>query len=248
MPNPNISEAVGDTLPLYGFTEQQLKQWIIRQLGSPIFHVELDPQHILDSIQEGLSHISIWRPKVKYGSLRLSSNQSVYLQGVDVGAFGIVDVHFVDTIPTPTEIFYGNLISPAPLLRVGLDEYDSFLRWRKTWQRVTSVMPDWLYDQAQQALYIHNPIERFHAGIIAHDVYTTTKSLPVIEAKWVKDYALARSRYLYGDILMKFSGAIPGPIKDLQFDSRKRDDGIAQMEALINSLKASQMLVPISAD
>jgi hypothetical protein len=59
---------------------------------------------------------------------------------------------------------------------------------------------------------------------------------------------LARSRYLYGDILSKFSGAIPGPVKDLQLDTNKRADGEKQMEALLTTLKNSQYLTAITTD
>ena len=177
-PNPDVPLAVGPTLPLYGYSADQLKNWIFRQLGSPIWNVELDAQHVLDSIQEGLNNISLWRPRIRYGTIRLVSNKTIYLQGVDVGAQGIVNVDFVDGIPSPTEIFYGNLISPAPLIRTGLDEYDSFLRWRKTWQRVTSVQPDWMYDVFTKTLYIHNPIERYHAGVTSFENFNQTQDLP----------------------------------------------------------------------
>lgn len=247
-PNPDVPLAVGPTLPLYGYSADQLKNWIFRQLGSPIWNVELDAQHVLDSIQEGLNNISLWRPRIRYGTIRLVSNKTIYLQGVDVGAQGIVNVDFVDGIPSPTEIFYGNLISPAPLIRTGLDEYDSFLRWRKTWQRVTSVQPDWMYDVFTKTLYIHNPIERYHAGVTSFENFNQTQDLPPYEAKWVRDFSLARSRYLYGDILSKFSGAIPGPIKDLTLDISKKADGEKQMEALILTLKNSQYLMGITTD
>ena len=77
--------------------------------------------------------------------------QHRYLDGEDVG-LGIANIQFVEPNPVPTEIFYGNLINPAPLFRLGLDEYDTFLRWRKTWQRVTSVRPDWYYDEMERCL------------------------------------------------------------------------------------------------
>ena len=31
---------------------------------------------------------------------------------------------------------------------------------------VMSVQPDWLYDDFGQQLLIHNPIERYHAGVV----------------------------------------------------------------------------------
>lgn len=248
MPNPDVSLAVGSTLPNKGYTIAQLRDWTFRQLGSPIWNVELDAQHVVDSVQEALSHVSLWRPRIKYGAVRLVSNKTVYEIGDSVGSQGVTEVNFVDNMPSPTEVFYGNLISPAPLIKTGLDEYDSFLRWRKTWQRVTSVMPDWLYDPYEKVLYIHNPIERYHAGVVSMDDFTRTEDLPSFEAKWVRDYTLARSRYLYGDILAKFSGAIPGPVKDITLDGGKRAEGEKQMESLITSLKASQHLTSMTID
>jgi hypothetical protein len=248
MPNPDVPLAVGKTLPQVGYTVDQLKDWILRQLGSPVFAVELDVQQILDCIQDALTQTSTYRPKKLYGAVKLISNQTIYPMPSLAGTQGVVKVDFVDNIPSPTEIFYGNLISPAPLIRTGLDEYDSFLRWRSTWQRVTSVMPDWLYDPYPNILYIHNPIERYHAGVLAYGNHDTTESLPYWEAQWVKNYALARARYMYGDILSKFSGAIPGPIKDIQLDTGKRAEGEKQMEKLLENLRLSQEFTPLSID
>jgi hypothetical protein len=235
-------------LPVQGFTADQLKDYILRQLGSPTWDVELTPQQILDVIMDALGQFSQWCPRIKYGSLQLHSAQTEYLKdSPDVG-MGIVDVSFVEPNPVPTEIFYGNLIDPTPLFRTGLDEYDTFLRWRKTWMRVTSVQPQWLWDTERNCLYIHNPIERFYAGITAYMAYTDTKNLPHHGAQWVKDYSLAKCRYLLGEILSRFSGAIPGPVKDLQLDTQLRDRAEKQIDALLVQLKGMQTFAPIQID
>src|SRR4051812_16757653 len=148
-------------LPVSGYSGDQLKDYILRQLGSPTWDVELTNDQIFDCIQDALGLYSQYCPRQLYYSLRLVADQFDYLKGQDMG-LGVVEVSFVEPNPVPTEIFYGNLIDPAPLFRTGVDEYDTFLRWRKTWQRVTSVMPQWLYDEDRKTLYIHNPIERFY--------------------------------------------------------------------------------------
>jgi len=170
-----------------------------------------------------------------------------YLEGENVG-LGIVQVDFVEPNPVPTEIFYGNLINPAPLFRTGLDEYDSFLRWRKTWQRVTSIRPDWIYDEIEGVLYIHNPIERYQAGIQAYWPFERTEGLSYTGAQWVKEYALARSQLLLGEIFMKFSGAIPSPLQNLQLDAAKRDKAQAQIDKLIEQVKGMQRHTPVLID
>jgi hypothetical protein len=236
-----------DTLPLRGYTCDQLKNFIMRQLGAPQWNIELTNQQILDCIQDALGMISQWLPLTKVSSLQLIRGQFSYLQGVDVG-LGVARVDFVEPNPVPTEIFYGNLINPAPLFRTGLDEYDIFLRWRKTWQRVTSIRPDWFYDEVEEALYIHNPIERYHAGVFCYFPQVDTQKLNLTAALWVKQYSLAKARFILGEVWMKFSGAIPGPLQNLQLDQHKRDKAQEEMDKLLEQLKAMQLSSPALID
>lgn len=245
---PRVTSAnSGATLKLRGYTREELAAYILRQLGSPIWKIELTQQHVLDAIQDAVAKVSIWRPRVKYHAIQLVSGKTKYLDGVDFG-LGIVDVAFVDPTPAATEIFYGNLITPAPLFRTGLDEYDNFLRWRKTWKRVTSVEPNWLEDQENRCLWIYNPIERYHCGLTMHAPYEDTVGLDVTSATWVKDYALERARYAYGEILAKFSGAIPSPLKDLQLDQTKRASAEERIRLLEDKLQNMQAFPGISID
>lgn len=236
-----------DTLPMVGYSMDALIRYIYRQLGMPVFDVELTQQHVADCVQDSLAYYGQWRPLVKYGNVQLLAGTYAYLVGVDMG-YGIVQVDFVDPVPAPQEIFYGNMISPAPLFRTGLDDYDSFMRWRKTWRRVTSVQPNWLYDEENKQLLVYNPIDRYHAGITAHFPYEKTEKLDRVGAQWVKEYALAKSRYLYGEVMSKFSGAIPGPLKDLQFDQQKRSEAEKAIEKLEQRLQSMQLSSPVSLD
>jgi hypothetical protein len=237
-----------DTLPRQKYTRDQLLGYIFRQLGSPVWNIELTPQQGLDAIQDALNMVSTWRPRRVYGALKLVNGKTRYMDGMDFG-MGIIQVDFVDPTPSATEIFYGNLITPAPLFRTGLDEYDSFIRWRKTWKRVTSVKPNWLEDRESGCLWIYNPIERYHCGVILHRAYDDTTQLDDhTSANWVKDYALAKARYTYGEILSKFSGAIPGPLKDLQLDQQKRDKAEAQITKLEEQLRGMQHFAELQID
>lgn len=236
-----------DTLPIQGYTVDQLKNYIFRQLNGPTWGVELTNQQILDHIQDALSLFSQWVPNVKVGNILLVRGQFKYLEGVDVG-LGVARVDFVEPNPVPTEIFYGNLINPAPLFRTGLDEYDVFLRWRKTWQRVTSIRPDWFYDDVDRVLYIHNPIERYQAGVFCYWPHTRTEKLTYTGADWVKRYALATCKLQLGEIWMKYSGAIPGPGQNLQLDQQKRELAQTEVDKLMEQLKGMQTSTPIQID
>lgn len=236
-----------DTLPLKGYTTDQLIDYVFRQLGSPTWEVELTRQQIADAAQDSLQLYSIWRPNLRVGNVILIRGQYKYLQGYDVDQ-GIVDCQFVEPNPVPTEIFYGNLINPAPLFRLGLDEYDVFLRWRKTWQRVTSVRPDWYHDEHEQCLYISNPIERYQCAVFFYSSYTNPKGLDAVGAQWVKEYTLEKSRYLLGDLWSKFSGAIPGPLQNLQLDQQKRQLANDRLKEMREQLKGMQKSAPIMID
>lgn len=235
------------TLALRGYTVDALADYILRQLGAPTWNVELTRQQVLDAIQDGLQLYSVWVPQIQVGSIQLVRGRFQYLEDEDVGQ-GIAHVQFVEPNPVPTEIFYGNLINPAPLFRVGLDEYDSFLRWRKVWQRVTSVKPDWFYDEVRRVLMIHNPIERYQAGVFIYGNYTRTEGLDQTGAQWVKEYALEQARYTYGEVLAKYSGAIPAPLKDLTLDNTKRASAQARLDKLRERLQGMQRLTPIVQD
>lgn len=236
-----------DSLPAKGYTEEQLTNYILRQCGQPVWNVELTPQQILDCINDAVGLFSQWQPVPKYGAIQLIEGQTKYLDGIDVGQ-GIVEVGFVEPYPTPTEIYYGNLIASAPLSLRGMGEYDAYQRWRKTWMRVTSAKPDWLYDEYRKCLWIHNPIARYRASILAFGNYSGTKTLSDFGARWVKDYALAKSRYLLGEIFAKFSGAIPGPAQNIQLDTQKRDKAEVKMKELEDALRGAQMSAPLTID
>lgn len=246
----STSQTSPDSLPIRGYTFDQLKSYIQRTLGDPVWNVEITPQQIIDSITDALSKVSLYRPRILFGSIQLSKSVFAYLEDRlnQADIIGVARVDFVDLVPAPTEIFYGNLISPAPVIRTGLDEYDTFLRWRKTWQRVTSVAPDWLHDEERQVLYIYNPIERYHAGVEIHGIHVNTTTLDVTSADWVRKYALAQARYRYGELLSKFNGAIPAPLGDLTLDQNKRAEATKQIEELDEKLHRMQLLVAPQID
>jgi len=236
-----------DSLPRRGYTIDQLANYIKRSLGDGIFVVELTQQQILDCINDSLQFYSLYRPRIRFGSVSLQAGKFDYLRGVDLDT-GPGSVQFVQRTPTPQAIFWGNLIDVAPLLQTGIDEWDLFLRWQKTWARVLSIQPDWAYDEIEKVLYIHNPIPTFQCGVTAYVPYTNVVNLDGFGADWVKQYAFQKSREKYAEIMSKFSGAIPGPVKDLQLDQQKRDKAENKIKELEDKLIAAQLSTPVSID
>lgn len=246
-PPVTTSQDSPDTLPMVGYTADQLSRYIQRQLGVGIFTVELTKQQILDNIQDSLQQYSIWRPRIRYAAIALQTNKFDYLVGVDLG-LGPVSVSFVQRNPIPQALFWGNLIDATPLMQTGIGEYDMFLRWQKMWERVSSVRPDWVYDEITKTLMIHNPIERYRCGVIAYAVYDNVTQLDQFGAAWVKKYAFQKCRLAYAEIMAKFSGHIPGPIRDQQLDQQKRDKAEAKIEELDKELFAAQVSTCLGID
>jgi hypothetical protein len=244
----NTSAQSHDSLKPVGYKIDELSRYIDRQLGGTVWKVELKRQAILDAVNDALQKFSEYRPVRGFGSIQLLAGKKFYLEGKDVG-YGVVNVEFVEPTVTPGQIlYYGNLIDPAPMVQTGLADYDTFTRWRKTWMRVTSVRPDWLYDDGNRRLMIHNPIQRYHAGVFTYLPTDRTENLDRIGARWVKEYSLAKAQYAYGEVLAKYSGAIPGPVKDLTLDQQKRDLASKQIDKLEQQLFGMQELTPFQID
>ena len=247
MPDDQPTLVTADTLKQVGYTAVELQQYIFRQLGFPTWTVELTPQQVIDVIQDSLTMWNTWVPLMRIQVIQLSDSVYVYLDGQVMGQ-GVVDVQFVEPLPTPQAMFYGNLLTSTPALTTGIDDLDTFQRWRKTWMRVTSVRPDWYYDESIPRLYIHNPIQRYQCTVFYYDGAAVTESLPFTGAQWVKKYALEKARYLYGEVLSKFSGAIPGPMQSLTLDQAKRSNAEARLQKLEEQLQGMQRLTSLSVD
>ena len=249
MPPPVYTSAQSpDTLPLTGYSVDQLCSYILRKLGQNVFVVELERQQVLDSIQDALAEYSQWRPRIGYGGLQLQGGVFEYLQGVDLG-YGVTKVDFINPTQAPADLYWlTNLVNPAPVLNSRMDEYDVFLRWYKTWGRVTSVYPDWIYDTGCKVLYIYNASPIYHCGVQFMDVWRDTTKLDAFGAKWVKDFSYETARYSYSDIMSKYSGAIPGPVRDLQFDPNKRGEAQNRIDKLMEQLKGSRITPGIMQD
>lgn len=245
IPSPSTDSI--DLLPMRGYTMDQLCAYIKRQLGSPVWNVELTKQQTLDCIQNALATYSQWRPSIGYAAIQTQAGKFDYLNGVDVGQ-GIAMVEFVQKVPVPQQLFWGNLIGVNPIPFSGLDELDSFTRWIKTWTRVTSTKPDWQYDYRRKVLYIHNPVPYYYCAVTWYANYEKTEQLDQFGANWVRDYSFQLSRHSYAEILQKFSGAIPGPVANLQLDGGKREAAKQEIDRLLAHLQQAQDFPPINID
>lgn len=242
-----------DSLPMTGYKIDQLKDYILRKLGHPTWNVEISTQQVLDCINDALLKFSSRKPLLQYGALPMVAGQKRYLQDMDVGQ-GVASCSFVENRLGVLNLDFGNPFTTMSIMTTGLGldgmgDYDSYLRWQKTWQRVTSTTPDWLYDEARKCLWIHNPIARYRAAVCIYQNWTTTELLPIFGAMWVKDYSLAQAQLMLGEVWMKFSGAIPtSAAGSLTLDNTKITRAIEKVKELEATLFGAMETTPLTQD
>jgi len=225
-------------------TEASLVDYVTTELGAGVWQVELREKQIKAAIQDALDEYSRRIPLLGYGAITLSATQSKYeFPDIDFG-YGIWEVSFVAPDPKPSALFYANLLDVAPIKVGRFGEYDLFLRWRKTFMKVTSVEPEWMWDNNAKILWIYNPIEQYKASMFWY-LPKRLDQVDLVHERWIKDYTLARSKYMLGINRSKFQGAIPGPGRDINTDGKElKEEGKAEMDKLLADLFTMQAESP----
>ena len=228
--------------PVVGvLTYDKLCQYIKSQLGAGIFSVELTQDQIDNCILDALTLFSSRKPIIGYKSIDVSTQIRAYTIDHDIG-FGIFNVSFVQPDPQPSAIFYANLLDVAPVKPATMESYDIFLRWRKTFMRVTSVAPRWEWDALNKKLMLYSPIDRTKACYFWHQPRTVAQ-VPMQHTHWLKKYSLAKAKDVLGKTRSKFQGILPGPARDMNLNG----DAL-QQEAREEIDKLEEQLLSIQGD
>jgi hypothetical protein len=223
-------------------TYQKLVDYVKQQLGQGIFTVELTQDQIDNCITDALTLYSSRKPMVGYRAITVNPQIKTYKLDHDIG-FGIFHVSFVQPDPQPSALFYANLLDVAPVKPASMESYDIFLRWRKTFMRVTSVANRWEYDEMSNSLMIYCPIEQTKACYFWH-APRKIEQIKIQHTNWVKSYTLAKAKDVLGKARSKFQGILPGPARDLNLngDSLQAEakEEIATLEASLLTMQGDQ--------
>lgn len=195
---------------------ESLCNYIKQTLGKGIFEVEITQDQVDNAILDALTLYSARRPLIGYKGITVSPNIRAYDINHDIG-YGIFTVQFVQPDPQPSALFYANLLDVAPVKPATMESYDIFLRWRKTFMRITSVAPSWEYDEMNRKLMLYCPIDRTHASYFWH-MPRTLCQVPIQHTLWVRKYATAVAKLALGKSRSKFQGILPGPARDLNLN------------------------------
>ena len=140
-----------------------------------------------------------------------------------------------------------SLVGVAPVLNMEGRDFNSFITWRKTFQRITGIEPKWLWDEANQELRIHQPVQNSVAGVFAY-CPRSFDQVRLVHKDWIKRASLAHVKQQLGEVRRKFSGNIPGPGgKDLQLNGDKLvEEAKAELEKLNEELfKFMTKMIPL---
>lgn len=119
----------------------------------------------------------------------------------------------------------------------GSGEIVTFIQWRKSFQRVTSRKPSWIYDDLEGAILINNPVNYPACAMIS--IIRTFEQVRQTHKPLLAKMALASAKKTLGEIRGKFQD-IKGPgMTSVGINgTRLQDSGDKEWDACIVELKA----------
>ncbi len=217
-------------------------------LGEGVWGVELTERQVDIAIKTALRKYGRRMPFNRYGSIDAIPNQQKYQfpQDIDLG-FGVAKVQFIRQSAFGNHgLVNKNLLGLTTVGSYRIDEYDIFNRWRQTFERVTSTLPAWRWEEDTKVLWIYNPLPNTK---ITYMVMVPPKKLEEVrysDEDWVYDYATEWCRKFVGENRGKFSGVIPGPKKDLNLQSKEMvSEAKERLKELDSQLMNMQRRLPI---
>lgn len=224
------------------FTLAELKEYIRTCLSGSIWRIEgmgLDQLGTIDAaISDALMAYGRRVPIQKFRILQTTPAKREY-DVPDIG-YGVARVDFIQR-----NLLIAPLISSTlgftPILNMEARDFDTFQRWRKTFQRVTSTDCKWQWDEERGKLMIYAPTLNIMAGVVTYHP-RSFEQVRLVHKDFIKRYSLAKARLLLGEARSKFGSTIPGPSRDINVNGNQlKDDAKAEIEKLDAELFSFQM-------
>ena len=231
-------------------TKSSIIDFVRRNLGEGVWDVEITEKQLDAAIETALRKYSRRLPHYRYGHLTMNVEQTRYKfpDEIDLG-FGICHIEFVEPIFFGSHAFINKrLLGVTSIGSYRIDEYDIFVRWRQSFQRITSTKPSWMWEEDTKVLWLYNPIPNIRVTYTAMCPVRGLKYVRQNDEDWVYDYVLAHCKLILGENRGKFSGVIPGPSsKDLQLNANTlREDAKSTLDKLEAHLRSIQRRIPPS--
>lgn len=189
----------------------ELSKWILRQLGAPVWCIELTQEHLDDAIEEALRWFAAKKGAWRLGALAFVAGTPSYQLPAEVEL--VLRVFF----PAP-QTDLSLMFSPFLLLdekvpydifaapqSVGLySSYVQTIQYIETTKRILNAEPDW--EQRDRCLWISPPPKS--SGKIIYEYKSSrfqVDQLSEIDNRLIRRYALAWAMMVLGRIRSKFT-------------------------------------------
>jgi hypothetical protein len=194
-------------------TEEELKKWILRRLGSPIAKVCLDELHLDDAVEEAKRWFAAKKGVDRDITIDLFAGQVEYKMPDDCDA--VIDVSFQVSPLDISLIFAPHIIADEKIpynafaapSSVGL--YSSFvqsLQYVEMAKRTMNAERNWMWFPYKKILLcLPNPKGGGKAFVEYKSTCNTIEQLPERDHDFVKRYALAWAKHDLGIIYSKYS-------------------------------------------
>jgi len=198
-------------------TEDELKQWLLRQLGAPAIKVDLCAAHLSDAMDEAIHWFSAKKGLKKIAFMAINSGQVEYNLDSDTTA-GAEDIDTVlDVIPPSLRLDLSLIFAPtifsdeeipydvfAAADTMGIySSYVQSLQYIETAKRV--IAADFEWRQQDRKLFAWPLVKDSGTAIVEYKATClTVEQLNERDHDLVKRYALAWSKMILGRIRSKY--------------------------------------------
>lgn len=204
------------------FTRADLAEYIKKKLGNAVWRIEgfENTDAVEVCIDEAVMKYSTQVPLMGWEVLKPFAKTHV-LTTPDV--IGVLQVNFLESINrfSSSNLLLGltqNLTGVVPINIAGTTpnitgDILGFLQWRRSFQRVTSTLPQWFYEDTSKTITVYNP-----AGFLACAILTRIRrfeggidTIKVNHKDWLRGYALALAKDQLAVYRRKFQNSVQGP-------------------------------------
>jgi len=233
-------------------TEDQLKRWVLRQLGEPRVRVELHPANLADIIEDAKEWFIAHKGAMRKARISLTSGQVEYDVPEDCDA--VIDVAMPGN---PTDI---SLVFAPWLLEDEAVPYDVFaapesaglyssyaqaVQYSETAMRVISADFNWQWDPVtRKVLILPQPTTSYDMELLYRSTSLTFEQLDYFDFQLIKRKCLAEAKVLLGGIRRKYP-SFPGAQGERQLDGAElRQEGREELEKLDEDIMRSNFPLP----
>ena len=211
---------------------QNVRTWIRQSLGSPVVCVETTDEQIDQTIEDAFLWFGAYRGWYRETAISILSGQPDYdLSAVDPEVSDVMKVWFTqDPRLDMTRIWGGFLdVDGVPWDDFGQEQdrgglYSGIvqlLQTREIASRVLSANRDWEFNIETKVLHVSPADMMSGKAIVLYATPFKKEYLPLVPAEYaflIREYALARTKYILGRIRGKYSGGLPAAQGNVSLD------------------------------